>query len=342
MNTTYFPIAGIAVNHTGRPYIVSHDRADQKRPKHNYYQNRLSKQIDVNLLPDACILLTEDGIVQQANKVCDEVYRLKPNEIHGKNYFELVFEDDLTKVQEFIHKVRTYGSAKDFIHKVHRKDNCYSHISWSAVWLQEENVMLTMCRDVTVAKEAEQKQITREALLQSLVENSFDLLALLDETGNYIYVSDSIYKTLNYVVDPLLGYRANEMIGTNVFGYMHPDDQPWIIEQFQLLFQSEKKIEFRPCRFKDGAGNWRWMEAIVTNQLNHPDIKAIVVSCRDVTSQINAESRLKEMQLLEALVEGEEKERSRIARDLHDEVLGMIAAAKMQFSALIEKKTRLV
>ena len=109
INTTYFPITGIAVNHTGRPYIVSPGKADQQRPKHNYYQNKLSKQINVNLLPDACILLTEDGIVQQANKVCDEVYRLKPNEIQGKNYFELVVEDDLTKVQEFIHKVRTYG-----------------------------------------------------------------------------------------------------------------------------------------------------------------------------------------------------------------------------------------
>ena len=57
-----------------------------------------------------------------------------------------------------------------------------------------------------------------------------------------------------------------------------------------------KKIQFRPCRFRDAIGNWRWMEAIVTNQLNHPDIKAIVVSCRDVTQQINAEARLKEMQ----------------------------------------------
>ncbi|WP_252586762.1 tetratricopeptide repeat protein [Solitalea agri] len=42
----------------------------------------------------------------------------------------------------------------------------------------------------------------------------------------------------------------------------------------------------------------------------------------------------KEVQLLEAMINGEEKERTRIAKDLHDGVGGMLSAAKMHFSAI--------
>lgn len=50
----------------------------------------------------------------------------------------------------------------------------------------------------------------------------------------------------------------------------------------------------------------------------------------------------KEIQLLQALMQGEEKERSRIAKDLHDGVAGMLAAAKMQLSSLSIKNRELV
>lgn len=42
----------------------------------------------------------------------------------------------------------------------------------------------------------------------------------------------------------------------------------------------------------------------------------------------------KELHLLQALMQGEEKERSRIAKDLHDGVAGMLAAVKMHFSSI--------
>ncbi|WP_042479795.1 tetratricopeptide repeat-containing sensor histidine kinase [Solitalea canadensis] len=42
----------------------------------------------------------------------------------------------------------------------------------------------------------------------------------------------------------------------------------------------------------------------------------------------------KEINILEAMIKGEEKERSRIAKDLHDGVGGLLSAAKMQFSVL--------
>jgi len=50
--------------------------------------------------------------------------------------------------------------------------------------------------------------------------------------------------------------------------------------------------------------------------------------------QLQTLNRQKELQLMQAAMEGEEKERSRIAKDLHDGVAGMLAAAKMQLSSL--------
>jgi signal transduction histidine kinase len=48
--------------------------------------------------------------------------------------------------------------------------------------------------------------------------------------------------------------------------------------------------------------------------------------------EIQSLQQQKEIQLLQALMQGEEKERSRIAKDLHDGVAGILAAAKMHLS----------
>ena len=50
--------------------------------------------------------------------------------------------------------------------------------------------------------------------------------------------------------------------------------------------------------------------------------------------QLQSIQQEKEIQLLQALMQGEEKERSRIAKDLHDGVAGMLAAVKMHFTSM--------
>lgn len=59
------------------------------------------------------------------------------------------------------------------------------------------------------------------------------------------------------------------------------------------------------------------------------------------SKQLQSLQQEKELQLLQALMQGEEKERSRIAKDLHDGVAGMLAAAKMQLSSLSIKNSSL-
>lgn len=57
--------------------------------------------------------------------------------------------------------------------------------------------------------------------------------------------------------------------------------------------------------------------------------------------QLKAARQQKEIDFLEALMQGEEKERSRIAKDLHDGIAGLLVAVKMQLHSLIENNKQL-
>lgn len=293
--------------------------------------------IDMPNFPDAVIVMSTEGIVQQTNYAAEVLLGYTSAEMEGKKYVEFVPPEEMQNVNKFIEKLSSCSSATNFVNGFVRKDETVCYINLSSFLVEKESLIYFTGRDVTELAKVREKQLATEQLLQAVIENSFDLLALIDENGKYLYVSESVYQALNFKADALLGYKAVDLVGTNCFAYMHHDDLPWLKEQFGLLFKGEKKIQVPPYRFKDAQGNWHWLEAIVTNQLTHPNIKAIVVSSRDISQRIETDLRLKEMHLLEALIEGEEKERNRIAIDLHDEVSGMIAAAKMQFSALSEK-----
>ena len=286
---------------------------------------------------DVLISLSEKGLILEMNSTGEHLFGVSSHELKGMHYRELLLPDDAEKLADLLHLLRTDPSVKSFTHQVQKKDGGTAYITWSSFWSQKEQLLLLVGKDVTDITKVQQEQLAKEQIFQALIDNSFDLLALVDEYGHYTYVSESFSNTFEYNARVLMGYKASELIGVNCFTLMHPEDLPRLLEQYELLFTTEKKIQVLPFRFKTATGQWRWTEAIVTNQLDHPDIKAIVVSARDIHQQVNAENRVKEMQLLEALMEGEEKERSRIARDLHDEVSGMISAARMLFGTLREK-----
>ncbi len=57
--------------------------------------------------------------------------------------------------------------------------------------------------------------------------------------------------------------------------------------------ENEKQITIKPFRFKNGDGEWRWIETIITNLLENPAIEGLVANSRDVTERMLAEEKLK-------------------------------------------------
>lgn len=276
-------------------------------------------------LPDAIVVLSGGGTVQQVNTQCETLLNRKAAVLQDTYFRELFLPEDRLPVDSFLLHARETQSIQTAEFRVARSEGLICTISWSVYWSAAEDLFVGSGRDVSESVNARQSLLAKEQLFQALIDNSFDILALTDESGNYLYVSDTL--TDSY------GYSKGQLLGVNCFTLIHPEDLPNIQAKNSLL-HAQKKVHVPPYRFLSATGEWVWTEAIVTNQLSHPGINGIVICARNIHQQFNTEKKLKEMQLLEALREGEEKERSRIARDLHDGISGLIAAAKMHFETM--------
>ncbi len=130
--------------------------------------------------------------------------------------------------------------------------------------------------DITERKLAEEKLLLRKQRYKSLVQNGTDLLGVLDAEGNFINVSPSSKK--------ILGIESAIFSGKNVFSFLHEDDIPNFKSGFAEVLNSTL-VDLPLFRFKNAAGEWRWIESTITNLLNDPAVEGIVVNSRDVTDK---------------------------------------------------------
>ena len=163
--------------------------------------------------------------------------------------------------------------------------------------LLERSIRYAFTRTLRILGESEKR-------FRSLVQNVSDIIAVVDAQGTIRYESPS--------VEPVLGYSPEDMVGQNAFDYIHPDDleRAWSI--FVEIMKRSGAGGPVEVRVRHADGSWRYLEATVNNLLSDPTVKGIVVNSRDMSERKQAEEKLREVR---------EEERSRLARDLHDEAL---------------------
>jgi len=129
--------------------------------------------------------------------------------------------------------------------------------------------------------------------LPALVENTLDVLVVLEADGRFRYASPSLVR--------VAGWRPAEVVGTTVLTYVHPDDQATVAAVLADMPGNpgiQRLIEYR---FRHQDGSWRWVQSLGASRLDDPRVQGIVFSVRDITDQRQLTERLLQTQRLDAI-----------------------------------------
>ncbi|NHN41793.1 PAS domain-containing sensor histidine kinase [Halorubellus sp. JP-L1] len=117
--------------------------------------------------------------------------------------------------------------------------------------------------------------------LDVLLDHAQDKIVLVDEDGVVTYANDAVRR--------ILGYEPEDVVGTNAFDYMHPEDVDEVREGFRRLVDADDPAETTATyRFAAADGSWVALESRMSN-CRDGDLDGYVVSSRDVTDRIAAE-----------------------------------------------------
>ncbi len=117
-----------------------------------------------------------------------------------------------------------------------------------------------------------------------LAENAADLILTLKLDGTVLSV--------NAAVTPLLGFRPNQVIGTNVLTHVAPRNRDWVAERF-VSIQKTGKTEFKVATMDILSASGDVVTVEASSHLVHKDGKpaTLEIVARDVTARNRAQEQ---------------------------------------------------
>lgn len=120
---------------------------------------------------------------------------------------------------------------------------------------------------------------------QSLIEQTSDVISVVDEEGDIKYQSPNCER--------VKGWSPEELVGRNIFDYVHPDDKEGVFERFSTLVAErgiiQEEVEFR---FQCKGGEYIWLSVTGASADAELPFDGYVMTSRDISTRKEYEEML--------------------------------------------------
>lgn len=248
-----------------------------------------SFKLIIQNISDIVTLVDRDGKFAYNNNALTRVLGYSPEELYGRSILELVHPDDRERIQLRFEALINKDGIGELIE--------FRFLSKSGSYLLMESIgniqlnnpifhaIILISRDVTEKRKVEDAIKASEEKLRSLVHNISDIITIVSISGEILYQSASARQ--------LMGYEENELKKRHFAELVHPDDFPSLMASFQNLIKNGGVSELVEFRLLNKDGNYFYIEAQATNQLDNPYIKGLVMNSRDISIRKKTEEERK-------------------------------------------------
>ena len=119
---------------------------------------------------------------------------------------------------------------------------------------------------------------------ETLLDLAQDKVVVLDEDG--------VYRHLNAATADVIGFDPDELVGTDAFELVHPEDEAGLRETFAALVAGEAELdEPLEYRYRTADGGWVWLRSRVHAPAS-TGVDGYVLTSRDVTREVESRRRL--------------------------------------------------
>jgi PAS domain S-box-containing protein len=181
--------------------------------------------------------------------------------------------------------------------------------------------------------------ISRDIVERRRAHELFSTLANNTPIGVFI-TQDGKFQFVNRQLQEYTGYEEDELIGIDGIRFVFPRDRNAVIANAVKMLKGEHTSPY-VYRFIKKDREIRWVMGRVTS-IQYNGRRAALGSFMDITEHKQAEQELRrsalQLRLLsKRIMEAQEGERGRIARELHDELGQQLFVLRMETESLAER-----
>ncbi len=272
------------IEYEGTPAVLSiaRDITERKQAEENLQQSELRYKTLFENVPVGVGTTSFDGQILISNDAMLEMTGYSKAELEHINVEEM-YENPEDR-NFLLSQVQEKGVVRDFEVLLKHKDGtsyCAS-LTVTSVTMGEKDVMLTMAKDITEQKKAEENLQKSEEKYKDLVENINDVIYIVDKEGVVTYVSPA--------VESFMGYTPSEVTGHHFSEFIYWEDLPRLRENFSTISSGNTTIgEYRAL---SKSGEIRWMRTSSRPHFTGESITGVQGVLMDITEWKQTEEAL--------------------------------------------------